>query len=502
MRSLPDGEDVSARRHPAPDQHGHDGAASRWSGGSPHVPCECGGTTERSDLLDADHPDRGQGALARRALWGRGLGEESARRRSCHAHPRAASQQVAVREVGPQASAPVLREYLRRVAVVRPFFDVSPNSPLESHLPPKPIDTPSSASSQAHREPRPRMAGRAAGRSSAMTEVRIPSAHGQLPAYVARPEGEGPWPGVVVIHDAGGMSQDLRNQADWLANEGYLALAPDLFFGRRGLTCIVAVMRDVHARKERSFDDIEAAREWLAARDDSTGTVGVIGYCMGGGFALLLAPSGRFAVSSVNYGTAPRDVYTEGLLNRACPIVGSYGAKDQGHAGRGGPSRASAHGCGRRARRQGSPRPGTGSSTTMRERVTACRCCSPSWGASQAPATTRNLPRTRAAASSRSLTRISRAGLCLAISASRGGRACLACRRPGRSRTEHVPVASAAPAATPAAGARRHAPPDGSGGRHARGLDAPRSRSPAGARTNARTAGALLPRISADHSAH
>jgi len=177
------------------------------------------------------------------------------------------------------------------------------------------------------------MAGRAAGRSSAMTEVRIPSAHGQLPAYVARPEGEGPWPGVVVIHDAGGMSQDLRNQADWLANEGYLALAPDLFFGRRGLTCIVAVMRDVHARKGRSFDDIEAAREWLAARDDSTGTVGVIGYCMGGGFALLLAPSGRFAVSSVNYGTAPRDVYTEGLLNRACPIVGSYGAKDRGMRG-------------------------------------------------------------------------------------------------------------------------------------------------------------------------
>ena len=158
---------------------------------------------------------------------------------------------------------------------------------------------------------------------------------GALPAYVAAPGGEGPWPGVVVLHDLVGMSRDLRDQADWLAGAGYLAVAPDLFRGNRRPTCMVRMVRETWRGAGPTFADIEATGRWLADRPDCTGRIGVIGFCMGGGFALLMAADHRFDVASVNYGPVAKKTYREEAFAGACPVVASYGAKDPGLRGAG-----------------------------------------------------------------------------------------------------------------------------------------------------------------------
>ena len=154
----------------------------------------------------------------------------------------------------------------------------------------------------------------------------------ELDGYLAVPPvGEGPWPGVVVVHEVFGRGDDTRQQADRLAAAGYLAVVPDLYTAGGALRCVRGTVASVVRAEGPAFGDLEAARTFLAGRPDCTGRVGIIGFCMGGGFALLAAPRG-FDAAAPNYGPLPK-ADLETVLRGACPVVGSYGGRDRGLPG-------------------------------------------------------------------------------------------------------------------------------------------------------------------------
>ena len=155
-----------------------------------------------------------------------------------------------------------------------------------------------------------------------------------LRGYLASPPGTGPCPAVVMIHEIFGLDDVMRGHADRLAGFGYLTLAVDLFSAGSTARCLVATMTAMMRRRGRAFADISAAHDYLAGSPDCTGRIGVIGFCIGGGFALLTASNG-FDAAAVNYGQLPR--HLDEAVAGACPIIGSYGGRDpslRGAAGR------------------------------------------------------------------------------------------------------------------------------------------------------------------------
>jgi carboxymethylenebutenolidase len=160
-------------------------------------------------------------------------------------------------------------------------------------------------------------------------ETVFPTSDGTMPAVLTLPDGaEGPVPGLLMIYEVFGMSDEMRRVARDLAAERYAVLIPDLFArGRVRALCVAATMRTMVTGSGAAMDDLEAARRWLADRPEVDGTrLGTIGFCMGGSFALLLARTGLYKVSAPFYGRPPD-------LPRSCPVVASFGGRDLGMRG-------------------------------------------------------------------------------------------------------------------------------------------------------------------------
>jgi carboxymethylenebutenolidase len=161
--------------------------------------------------------------------------------------------------------------------------------------------------------------------------VTFKSAVGEGQGYLATPaKDSGKHPAVIVIQEYWGLNDWVREQAKRFADQGYVALAVDLYRGTVAATPDEAheLMRGLP--EDRAMADLKAAFNYLASRKDvDAKRIGVIGWCMGGGYALMLATQEpRLAAGVVNYGHLMTDPKT--ISSIKVPLLGNFGAEDRG----------------------------------------------------------------------------------------------------------------------------------------------------------------------------
>src|SRR5207253_9754416 len=149
-------------------------------------------------------------------------------------------------------------------------------------------------------------------------------------AMLYAPDGKGPFPGIIVIHEFWGLNDWVKEQASKLADQGYVALAIDLYRGKVATTPDMAheIMRGVP--EDRAKRDLHAAFEFLASQPTvNKGRIGAIGWCMGGGYSLDVAlQEPTLAADVINYGHLATDA--DDLKKINAPILGNFGGQDQG----------------------------------------------------------------------------------------------------------------------------------------------------------------------------
>ena len=168
-------------------------------------------------------------------------------------------------------------------------------------------------------------------RADVKTEtIQFPSGSETITGYLALPAGAGRHPAMVVIQEWWGLNDWVKEQARKLADQGYVALAPDLYRGQVAADPGMAheLMRGMP--QDRALRDLEAAFAYLAGRKDvEANKIGSVGWCMGGGLSLQLAVhEPKLAACVVNYGAPPTDPADISKIH--APILGNYGALDRG----------------------------------------------------------------------------------------------------------------------------------------------------------------------------
>ncbi|UCF41477.1 MAG: dienelactone hydrolase family protein [Gemmatimonadota bacterium] len=149
--------------------------------------------------------------------------------------------------------------------------------------------------------------------------------------YLAVPEGEGPFPALILIHEWNGLVDRVRQVADAFAEQGYVALAADLYQGRTGANRDenMALVQEARGNMDAVIANLDAAQRFLRERDDVTGRVGVMGWCFGGGMALSYALGGEHHdATAIFYGSLVEDPAELARLDH--PVYGTFAEMDQG----------------------------------------------------------------------------------------------------------------------------------------------------------------------------
>ena len=149
--------------------------------------------------------------------------------------------------------------------------------------------------------------------------------------YLAVPEGDGPFPAVILIHEWNGLVERVKETADSFAAEGYIALAADLYSGRTGSNQQenMALVRETLAEPEKLIKNLDAAVAYLRGREDTTGKIGTIGWCYGGGVAFSYALGGEnHDATAIFYGRLLGDPEQMSKIHH--PVYGTFVENDRG----------------------------------------------------------------------------------------------------------------------------------------------------------------------------
>ncbi|HEY9527177.1 MAG TPA: dienelactone hydrolase family protein, partial [Anaerolineales bacterium] len=169
------------------------------------------------------------------------------------------------------------------------------------------------------------------GRLDDIANLTIPGT-GEAPdvrAYVVQPEGEGPFPTVIMIHEFWGLNQSIVSKADLLAEEGYFVIAPDTFRGSTTGWVPRAIYQVISARPENINTDLDTVYNWLESQPDvDAGRIAIAGFCYGGRTSLAYSLHNNQLDATVMFYGSP-ETNPEILKTLPGPVLGIFGGADQ-----------------------------------------------------------------------------------------------------------------------------------------------------------------------------